>query len=145
MPGAQGNDAPLVGHNEEANNGNYVQLPDGYNNSLSHFVPIVIEQAQLEAAQKIACENAKIWLEETLIPVVNIHNLRAHLSWSVTDDWDEWTEDRDEYFMLMGLTTMKQQDEWMFEQKRRESDPWSLFLEWFLRKVLVDMHSQRKE
>ena len=121
MPEAQGDSASLAGHNEEANNGNYFQLPDGYNNPLPHFVPIVIQQAQLEAAQKIACENAKIWIEETLIPVVNIHNLRANLSWSVTDDWDEWTEERDEYFMLMGLKTMKQQDEWMFEQKRSES------------------------
>lgn len=121
MPGAQGDSASLVEHNEEANNGNYFQLPDGYNNPLPQFVPIVIQQAQLEAAQKIACENAKIWLEETLIPVVNIHNLRANLSWSVIDDWDKWTEERDEYFMLMGLTTMKQQNEWMFEQKRSES------------------------
>lgn len=121
MSGAQGDSPSLAGHNEEANNGNIFQIPDDYNNTLSHSVLILIQQAQLEAAHNIARENAKIWIEETLIPVVNIHNLRANLSWSVTDDWEQWTEERDEYFMLMGLTTVKQQDEWMFEQKRSGS------------------------
>lgn len=71
-------------------NGNYYPLPNA-TNAPPYFFPKIV-QAQLEAAgaviigspaHQISCENAKMWIEETLLSVVDIQAPTAGFSGSV--------------------------------------------------------------